>query len=202
MTTTLYDLTGDALRLQQQIDSAAQDLFSDDPAVVAQATATLEGLISAEADNRQAILAKADAWCWVIDSLRARRDARKARAQALAELAAGDEQQADALQDRLIQALQKAIPDATKYDLPEHKITSRKSTVVVVDCEPEDLPKLYQRTKIEANKTAIKESINAAVAAAVKAAQDEDAAAKAAAVATVKTVPGCTLVERRSWTIK
>jgi hypothetical protein len=201
MTTTLYALTGDALRLQQQIDEAAADLFSDDPAVVAAATATLEGLISAESDNKQAILAKADAWCWVIDSLRSRREARKARAQALAELAAADEQQADALQDRLVDALQKAIPDETSYQLPEHKITSRKSTVVVVDCEPEDLPKLYQRTKIEANKTAIKESINAAVAAAVKAAQDEDAAAKAAAVATVKTVPGCSLVERRSWKI-
>jgi hypothetical protein len=202
MTTTLYALTGDALRLQQQIDEAAADLFSDDPAVVAAATAALEGLISAESDNKQAILAKADAWCWVIDSLRARHAARKARAQALAELAAADEQQADALQDRLIQALQKAIPDETSYQLPEHKITSRKSTVAVVDCEPNDLPEMFQRIKIEADKTAIKESINAAVAAAVKAAQDEDAAAKAAAVATVKTVPGCSLVERRSWSIK
>jgi hypothetical protein len=202
MTTTLYALTGDALRLQQQIDEAAADLFSDDPAVVAAAKATLEGLISAESDNKQAILAKADAWCWVIDSLRARRDARKARAQALAELAAGDDRQQEAMLDILVTALQKAIPDETSYQLPGHKITSRKSTVVVVDCEPEDLPKLYQRTKIEANKTAIKESINAAVAAAVKAAQDEDAAAKAAAVATVKTVPGCTLIERRSWSLK
>jgi hypothetical protein len=202
MTATLFDLTGEALQLQGRINEAAELLFSDDPAEVAQATATLEGLISVEADNRQAILAKADAWCWAINSLRARCDARKARADALRELAAGDEQQADALQDRLVQALQKVDPEATKYDLPEHKISSRKSTVVVVDCEPEDLPKLYQRTKIEANKTAIKESINAAVAAAVKAAQDEDAAANAAAVATVKTVPGCSLVERRSWTIR
>jgi len=109
MPTTLYALTGDALRLQQQIDEAAADLFSDDPAVVAAAATTLEGLISAEADNRQAILQKADAWCWCIDQLRARRDARKARADALRELAAADDQQADALQDRLIQALQKAM---------------------------------------------------------------------------------------------
>jgi anion-transporting ArsA/GET3 family ATPase len=202
MTTTLYALTGDALRISQQIDEAATDLFSDDPAVVAAATATLEGLISAEADNKQAILAKADAWCWVIDSLRARHAARKARADALRELADADERQADALQDRLIQALQKVDPEATKYDLPEHKLASRKSTVVLVDCEPEDLPKLYQRTKIEANKTAIKESINAALVAAVKAAPDEEAKAKAYATALVETVPGCSLVERRSWSIK
>jgi hypothetical protein len=179
MTTTLYALTGDALRLQQQIDEAAADLFSDDPAVVAAATATLEGLISAESDNKQAILAKADAWCWVIDSLRARHAARKARAQALAELAAADEQQADALQDRLIQALQKVDPEATKYDLPEHKITSRKSTVAVVDCEPEDLPEMFQRVKVEADKTSIKNYLKA----------DGE-------------IAGCSLVERRSWSIK
>jgi len=202
MTTTLYALTGDALKLQARIDEAAADLFSDDPAVVAAATATLEGLISAESDNKQAILAKADAWCWVIDSLRARRDARKARADALRELAAADEQQADTLQDRLVAALQKVDPEATKWELPEHKLTSRKSTVVVVDCEPEDLPKQYQRTKIEADKTAIKDAIKTALVAAVKAAPDEDAKAKAYATAVVKTVPGCSLVERRSWSIK
>ena len=180
MTTTLYDLTGDALRLQQQIDEAAADLFSDDPAVVAAATATLEGLISAESDNRQAILAKADAWCWVIDSLRARCDARKARAQSLAELAAADEQQADALQDRLIQALQKAIPDEASYQLPEHKITSRKVTAVDLAAEVADLPEQFQRVKTtySADKTAI--------AAALKQGQQID---------------GCTLVERRSWKI-
>jgi len=181
MTTTLYDLTGDALRLQQQIDEAAADLFSDDPAVVAAATATLEGLISAESGNKQAILQKADAWCWVIDSLRARRDARKARAQALAELAAGDEQQADALQDRLVAALQKAIPDETSYQLPEHKITSRKVTAVDLAAEVADLPEQFQRVKTtySADKTAI--------AAALKQGQQID---------------GCSLVERRSWSIK
>jgi len=181
MTTTLYALTGDALKLQARIDEAAADLFSDDPAVVAAATATLEGLISAEADTKQAILAKADAWCWVIDQLRARRDARKARADALRELAAADEQQADALQDRLVAALQKAMPDETRYDLPEHKISSRKSTAVDLLAEVADLPEEFQRVKTvhSADKTAI--------AAALKRGQQID---------------GCSLVERRSWSIK
>jgi len=178
MTTTLYDLTGDALRLQQQIDSAAVDLFSDDPDVVAAATATLEGLISAEADNRRAVEAKADAWCWVIDAIRARRDARKARAQALAELAAADEQQADALQDRLIAALQRVDPDATRYDLPEHKITSRRTESVIVDAPAEELPAQFARVKVEANKTAIKAALKAG-----------------------EQIDGCSLVERRSWKI-
>jgi hypothetical protein len=148
--------------------------------VVAAATATLEGLISVEADNKQAILAKADAWCWVIDSLRARRDARKARAQALAELAAGDEQQADSLQDRLIQALQKVDPEATKWELPEHKLTSRKTTAVDLAAEVADLPEEFQRVKTtySADKTAI-----------------------AAALKRGQWIDGCSLVERRSWKI-
>jgi len=181
MTTTLYALTGDALRLQQQIDEAAADLFSDDPAVVAAANATLEGLIAVEADNKQAILAKADAWCWVIDSLRARSDARKARAIALDGLAADDKQQADALQDRLVAALQKVDPEATKWELPEHKLTSRKTTAVDFDAEVADLPEEFVRVKTvhSADKTAI--------AAALKQGQQID---------------GCTLVERRSWSIK
>jgi len=180
MTTTLYALTGDALKLQAQIDEAAADLFSDDPAVVAAATALLEGLISVEADNKQAILAKADAWCWVIDSLRARSDARKARAIALDGLAADDKQQADALQDRLVAALQKAIPDETSYQLPEHKLTSRKTTAVDLAAEVADLPEEFQRVKTtySADKTAI-----------------------AAALKRGQRIYGCSLVEHRSWKI-
>jgi hypothetical protein len=180
MTTTLYALTGDALKLQARIDEAAADLFSDDPAVVAAATATLEGLISAESDNKQAILAKADAWCWVIDSLRARSDARKARAIALDGLAADDKQQADSLQAYLLAALQKIDPEATKWDLPEHKLTSRKTTAVDLLAEVADLPEEFVRVKTvhSADKTAI--------AAALKQGQQID---------------GCSLVERRSWKI-
>jgi hypothetical protein len=180
MTTTLYALTGDALKLQFQIDEAAADLLSDDPAVVAAATATLEGLISVEADNKQAILAKADAWCWVIDSLRARRDARKARADALRELAAADEQQADALQDRLVAALQKVDPEATKWELPEHKLTSRRVTSVDLFAEG-DLPEEFVR---------------------VKTTYSPDKTAIAAALKRGQQIDGCQLVERRSWSIK
>ena len=179
MTASLFQLTGDALQLQAQINAAAELLFSDDPAEVANATTTLEVLISAESDNRKAVEAKADAWCWVIDAIRARRDARKARAQALADLAAADDQQADALQDRLIQALQKVDPEATKYDLPEHKITSRRTESVIVDAPAEELPAEFARVKVEANKTALKAALKAG-----------------------EQIDGCTLVERRSWTIR
>ena len=43
---TLFDLTGEALQLQRQINESAELLFSDDPAEAAAATAELEALIA------------------------------------------------------------------------------------------------------------------------------------------------------------
>jgi hypothetical protein len=180
---TLFELTGEALTLQRQIDSAAELLFSDDPAEVAGATATLESLISAETDTRKAIEAKADAWCWVIDNIRAQAAARSAHAIRLRELAAAAEQQAEVLQDRLISALSKIDPDATRWELPEHKLTSRFTTSVQLDpdVEPADLPDGYQRVKTTyaADKTALAIDLKAGV-----------------------EIPGAALVHRRSWSIK
>jgi hypothetical protein len=179
--TTLFDLTGEALHLQRRIDDAATHLFSDVPEVAAWATATLENLISAETDNRKEVERKADAWCWVIDQLRARSDARKARAIALDGLAADDKQQADALQERLIAALQKVAPDETRWELPEHKITSRRSQAVEVSVDVMKLPTEYtaSRTTISADKAALKAAL-------------KDGA----------QIEGVALVERRSWSIK
>ena len=178
--TSLFELTGDALRLQRQIDSAAQDLFSDDPDVVAAATVALEALISAEADNRKAVETKADAWCWVIDHIRAQAAARAAHAQRLKDLATAAEQQADVLQDRLICVLQKVDPDSTKWDLPAHKITSRRVTAVEVLVDATDLPEQFQR---------------------VKTTYSPDKTAIAAALKAGTQIEGTMLVERRSWKI-
>jgi chromosome segregation ATPase len=179
--TTLFDLTGEALHLQRQINESAELLFSDDPDEAAAATAELEALIAFESGNRRALESKADAWCWVIDHMRAQAGARAAHAQRLKDLAASAEQQADALQERLIQALQKVAPDETRWDLPEHKITSRRSQAVELTAEIIDLPEEFQRTKttISADKTAI-----------------------AAALKQGQQIEGAVLVERRSWSIK
>lgn len=181
MTATLFSLTGDALRLQSRINEAAEQLFSDDPAEVAAATAELEALIDAEAGNRKAVEAKADAWCWVIDGLRARAAAQEEHSKRLATMAKEAEHQADVLQDRLVAALQRIDPGATSYKLPEHKLTSRKSTAVEIDpdLDPEDLPEGQRRVKVEPNKTAIKDLLTAG-----------------------HLLPYASLVERRSWTIR
>ena len=183
MTATLFDLTGDALRLQGRINAAAELLFSDDPAEVAEATAQLETLIDAEADNLREVQAKADAWCWAIDHIRAQAAVRADHARRLAELAKAAEHQAEVLQDRLISALQRVDPEETTWKLPEHSITSRRVTSVELDPEllAADLPEQFQRVKTTytADKTALK-----------------------AALAAGQAIDGASLVERRSWTIK
>jgi hypothetical protein len=177
---TLFDLTGEALHLQRQINESAELLFSDDPGEAAAATAELEALIAFESGNRRALESKADAWCWVIDHMRAQAGARAAHAQRLKDLAASAEQQADALQERLIAALQKVAPDETRWELPEHKITSRRSQAVELTAEIIDLPEEFQRTKttVSADKTAL-----------------------AAALKKGAQIEGAALVERRSWKI-
>ena len=178
---TLFDLTGEALHLQRQINESAELLFSDDPEEAAAATAQLEALIAFESGNRQALESKADAWCWVIDHLRAQANARASHARRLAELATSAAHQADVLQDRLIQALQKVAPDETRWELPEHKITSRRSQAVEVTAEVADLPLEFQRVKtaVTADKTAL-----------------------AAALKGGAQIEGVAFVERRSWSIK
>jgi hypothetical protein len=180
MTATLFDLTGEALKLQRQINESAELLLSDDPSEVLDATTALEALITIEAANKQALHTKADAWCWVIDHIRAQAATRTAHAQRLKDLATAADQQADALQDRLIAALSKIDPDSTKWELPEHRIISRRSQAVEVTAEVAELPVEYvtTRTTHSANKIAL-----------------------AAALKAGELIEGAALVERRSWKI-
>jgi hypothetical protein len=180
-TATLYDLTGRAVSLSNRIEVIAADLLDPD-ADAAAIHAELEELITAEANNRDALNAKADAWCWVIDSLQARAEARKAKAKQLQELAKADEIRAEALMERLVAALGKIDPDETKWDFNVNALRSRKSARVEIDdeIEPENLPEKYQRsvTEISFNKEAM--------------AQDLKAGA---------TITGAQLVERRTWRV-
>jgi hypothetical protein len=182
-TESLFDLTSDALKLHNQIQDIAELLFGEDAAEVEEATSRLEQLITLETDNRKALEKKADAWCWVIDTIRARSAAQAEHAQRLKALAVEADRQADTLQARLVKALGKVDPDATKWELPQHKLTSRRSTAVDLDpdCDVMEMPEEYRRSKTtwSADKTAI----------------------KAALVAGTK-VDGAQLVERRSWTIQ
>ena len=176
----LYGLTCDAYRLEVAITEAAEGLVSDDPAVVAAAEAELEALIAAGEGAKDALLAKADSWCWVIDRLRDQAASRKAHAARLTALAQADERKADTRLDKLTDRLLFLDPAATKFDLPTHQLRSTKVTTVEIedDLLPEDLPAEYQRTKTTTmvDRVALK------------------AALKGGAV-----VKGASLLEHRSW---
>jgi hypothetical protein len=180
---SLFALTSEATLLAARIDDTAERLFSDDPLEVAAATEALEDLIVAEAGNRAALNAKADAWCWVIDQMRSRADAQREHSRRLAQMADAAEHRAQVMQDQLVAALSRVDPAATRWELPSHKLASRPSTAVEIDFDvlPEDLPEQYRRVKTttSADKTAI-----------------------AAALKAGATVPGCSLTTRRSWSIK
>jgi hypothetical protein len=178
--TNLYGLTCDAYRLEVAITEAAEGLVSDDPAVVAASEAELEALIAAGEGAKDALLAKADSWCWVIDRLRDQAASRKAHAARLTALAQADERKAETMLDKLTDRLLFLDPAATKFDLPSHQIKSTKVTKVEVDedVEPKDLPEAYQssNTTISVDKTALKTALKAGT-----------------------VVKGATLLEYRSW---
>jgi hypothetical protein len=178
--TNLYGLTGDAYRLEVAITEAAEGLCSDDPAVAAAATAELEALLATRESTKDALQAKADAWCWVISRLRDQASTRREHAARLVLLAQTDERKADAMLDKLTDQLLFLDPAATKFDLPSHQLLSTKVLTVEVDDDllPEDLPAEYQRTKTvtQVDRVALK------------------AALKGGAV-----VKGASLLEHRSW---
>lgn len=181
-TANLFALAGEAFHLEARISEAAEGLVSDDPDVIAQATEQLEALLAAAEGNTKALQQKADAYCWVIDRMRAQATARAEHAKRLQELAKADEQRAQALQDKLVAQLLFLEPDATTFSLPNHEIRSRRSTVVEIDedIDPLDLEDelVTIRTSRTFNKTAIREAIQSG-----------------------QEVEGARIVERRSWRI-
>ena len=178
---TLFDLTGDALQLRNRIDEISQRLFSDDTEEALKATEEIEMLLSQQEGSQTRLLQKADAYCWVLDELRAIANAQAEHAKRLLELSKTAERRADSLQDRLIAMLERVDPNATTWKLPKHTIKSRASTSVLIDplLDPQDLPTDLQRVKVEPDKTAIKQALQSGT-----------------------TLDGCTLIEKRSWTIQ
>ena len=213
-TATLFDLSDDACRIAQRVELLAEQLDSDDPVAAAKAATALESLLDAEAGATEALLTKADAYCWVIERLRASAAARASKVSALRDLASADNRRADALLDRLVDCLQRAMPGKKTYQLAYHKLSSRMTESVVIDPEadlsqwPEDCLKPQPPAP---NKTGIKAKIVAAVAAAeaaaraalegdeISQAEFEHLISEACDLAGFSAVPGARLDRRRSW---
>jgi hypothetical protein len=145
----------------------------------AQVLAELEEALLAEEGNKQALAAKADATCWVIEHLRGQAAYRQQQAKRLTELSRSDASRADALEDSLVLVLTRLQPTATRFSFPNHELSSRKSQAVEIDDEDAlDTQWLSFSTTSKPDKAAIKEALKAG-----------------------HLIPGAQLVSRRSWRI-
>jgi hypothetical protein len=176
---SLWQLGSEAQELTTAIGRLAEQLETDDPEQRASALAELEAALLAEEGNKQALAAKADATCWVIERLRGQATYRQQQAKRLADLARSDAGRADALEESLVFVLTQLQPAATRFSFPDHELTSRKSSAVVIDDDEALDPEwLTFSTTSKPDKNAIKEALKAG-----------------------RQITGAQLLTRRSWRI-
>jgi DNA repair exonuclease SbcCD ATPase subunit len=178
-TGSLWQLGIEAQELTTAIGQLAEQLETDDLEQRQQAITELEAALLADEGNKQALAAKADATCWVIEHLRGQAAYRQQQAKRLTELSRSDASRADALEASLVLVLTRLQPATTRFSFPNHELSSRKSQAVEIESEALLDPEwLCVKTTFSADKTAIK--------AALKAGQQ---------------ITGAQLVSRRSWRI-
>ena len=178
-TGSLWQLGIEAQELTTAIGQLAEQLQSDDDDSRSQALAELEAALMAEEGNKQALAAKADATCWVIEHLRGQAAYRQQQAKRLTELSRSDASRADALEDSLVLVLTRLQPQATRFCFPNHELTSRRSQAVEIDDEQALAPEwLTVKTTTQPDKAAIKQALKAG-----------------------HQIPGVQLLSHRSWRI-
>jgi hypothetical protein len=176
---SLWQLGIESQVLTTEIAQLADGLDADDPEQRALAIADLEGRLLLEESNRELLERRADAYCFVVGTLRAQAAHRQAQARRLQSLALVDQARADALESTLVTVLTRLQPAATRFSFPHHELTSRRSEAVEItqaDALPAELMRITTATAPD--KSAIKAALKAGTA-----------------------VPGAQLVSRRSWSI-
>ncbi|MCP9889270.1 siphovirus Gp157 family protein [Cyanobium sp. ATX 6A2] len=147
------DLTAAIAQLAEQLEAEEEDTRN-------RALAELETALLAEEGNRQALPAKADATCWVIEHLRGQAAYRQQQARRLTDLARSDAGRADALEQSLVLVLTRLQPGTTRFSFPNHKLTSRRSEAVeIADLEALDPQWLMFKTSAQPDKAAIKSAL-------------------------------------------
>jgi hypothetical protein len=178
-TPSLWDLGIELAAGTRWIVQLADRLHSGDEADHAQAISDLEEARAAEESHREALHRKADATCWVIERLRAEAAYHQAQSKRFSALTAAETSRADSLESTLISLLTRLFPQATRFQFPDHTLTSRKSQAVAITDESA-LPSqwLTVKTSTQPDKAAIKEALKAG-----------------------HLIPGAHLLSRRSWSI-
>ena len=177
---SLWQLGIEAQELNARIAALAAQLDDDDDSTRRNAIAELEATLEADLGSKAALERKGDAYCWVIENLRAQADYRKQQADRLKTLAQADEARAQRMEEALITVLTRLQPDAREFRLPAHQVRSTRSVAVSIDDEerlPSDL--LRVKTTTAPDKNAIKLRLKAG-----------------------EEVPGAHLENRVTWTIR
>ena len=176
---SLWVLGIEAQELSAAINRLAEDLEDPDPDVQQRSIVALEAMLEADAQHKEVLNRKADAYCYVVCHHRAIADFRKSQAHRLNELARVAERKADQMEKALIEVLTRLQPDATSFSLPQHELKSRTNTRVEITDASALPPELLRTVTSSApDKDAIKKRL--------KAGDDVDGAA---------------LVQSRSWRI-
>lgn len=177
---SLWQLGIESQELSSKIAALALLLDDEDDDVRQSAIAELESALEADLGSKAAIERKGDAYCWVIENLRAQALYRKQQADRLKALAVADDLRAQRLEEALITVLTRLNPEAKEFNLPAHQLRSRRSEAVEIDDE-EQLPADLFRVKTTAapDKTAIKARLKAG-----------------------ESIPGARLENRVNWTIR
>ena len=176
---SLWQLGIEAQELTTTISQLAEQLDTDEEEIRRQALAELEAALLAEEGNRQALAAKADATCWVIEHLRAQASYRQQQARRLSDLSRSDARRADCLETSLVLVLTHLQPQASRFSFPNHELSSRSCQAVEIeDEEALDSQWLSVRTTSQPDKAAIRRALKAG-----------------------RQIPGAQLRSRRSWRI-
>jgi hypothetical protein len=159
---SLCQLGIEAQELTTAIAQLAEQLEAEEDDTRNRALAELEAALLAEEGNRQALFAKADATCWVIEHLRGQAAYRQQQARRLSDLARADAGRADALEQSLVLVLTRLQPGTTRFSFPNHELTSRRSEAVeIADPEALDPQWLTFKTSAQPDKAAIKSALKA-----------------------------------------
>lgn len=159
---------------------AAEQLGSDDPAEIEEATALLESYLAEEEANESAMLAKADNICYYIASIEAKAEFLAAESKRIKEREEAERKRAERLKSNMLRILTTLNPEQRKFSLPLHELVSRTTESIDIE-DPDLIPEDLFRTTVrrEPDKTQIKAAIKGGV-----------------------DVPGAQLVRKTSWSIK
>lgn len=174
-TESLFALSKEHYKILNQIEELESRLIDgDDTAVEA-----MENLLISEENNDNAILKKLNAFCWVINKIYCRYDARLKQSKRLQNLAVDDLAEINRLKNIVIKAVKTLFPSKANLSLADYELKSIKSTKVdITDKGLLDLSLIIETTSTRPDKKEIKKRLKAG-----------------------ENVPGARLVEERNWLI-